>query len=230
MGDKRWITDKPRKEKYPDTHTREHAKQRLNCSIKNNKTDQQHSIHQESKLRKERLSVLYLNARSVSANGKADGIRNDLVEEDIDVCVIMETWLTGDENTDTVVCGNLTPQGYALVHTPRVNQRGGGVAIVCKNSFQVTKQTVTTYESFEHMEVLLQTGCDCVRLCVVYRPTSLSKPQFLEDFSDYLDQNTTTSGKLLILGDFNIQMDNETDTTARDMKDLIYSFNMGSAC
>ena len=31
---------------------------------------------------------------------------------------------------------------------------------------------------------------------------------------------------ILILVDFNIQMDNETDTTARDMKDLIYSFNM----
>ena len=76
------------------------------------------------------------------------------------------------------------------------------------------------------MEVLLQTGCNCVRLCVVYRPPSLSKPQFLVDFSDYLDQNTTTSGKLLVLGDFNIQMDNETDTTARDMTDLIYSFNM----
>ena len=25
------------------------------------------------------------------------------------------------------------------------------------------------------MEVLLQTGCNCVRLCVVYRPPSVSK-------------------------------------------------------
>ena len=170
------------------------------------------------------LHMLYLNARSV--NKKAGGICNDLVEEGIDICAITETWLTGDEDTNRVTCGTLTPPGYAMIHAPRKSRRGGGVAIVHKNSLTVSKQSTITYNTFENMEVLLQTGSECVRLCVVYRPPSSSKPQFLEEFTKYLDELATMSGKLLVLGDFNIHMDNHADATAQDLRDLLYSFNL----
>ena len=99
-----------------------------------------------------------------------------------------------------VTCGTLTPPVYAMIHAPRKSRRGGGVAIVHKNSLKVSKQSTITYNTFENMEVLLQTGSECVRLCVVYRPPSSSKPQFLEEFTKYLDELATMSGKLLVLG------------------------------
>ena len=76
------------------------------------------------------------------------------------------------------------------------------------------------------MEVLLQTGSDCVRVCVLYRPPSTSKSRFLDEFSEYIDQRATMSGKLLVLGDFNIHVDDASDGTAKDLKDLVYSFNL----
>ena len=82
------------------------------------------------------------------------------------------------------------------------------------------------YETFEYMEVLLQTKSECVRLCVVYRPPSSSKPQFLEDFSTYIDGLATMSGKLLVLGDFNIHIEKSTDEVAQKLRDLVYSFNL----
>ncbi len=113
-----------------------------------------------------------------------------------------------------------------MVHAARKDQHGGGVAIVHRDWLKVSKQTVNVYDTFEHMEVLLQTGSDCVRLCVVYRPPSSSKPQFLDDFNKYIDELATMSGKLLVLGDFNIHIDKPADSDAQTLRDLMYCLNL----
>ena len=136
---------------------------------------------------------------------KADDIADLMVERKIYICAITETWLSATES-DKIAIGNLTPPGYSVLHVPRSKGRGGGVGIVYRENLKIAKQKVSGYKSFECMEVLLSTGNDCIRLSVIYRPPTGGKSgqpssAFLEEFNQYVDGNTTTSGKLIKVSD-----------------------------
>ena len=61
---------------------------------------------------KTQLTLSYLNARSV--NNKTDVIAEDIIEGDIDICAITETWPRGGEQ-DRMTLGNLTPSGNKVL-------------------------------------------------------------------------------------------------------------------
>ena len=68
------------------------------------------------------------------------------------------------------------------------------------------------FTSFESMEVLLQSPKYCVRVIVIYRlhpkkKLNVSMSTFFEDVSQLLGYFTVSSGKLLLLGDFNLHVD-----------------------
>ena len=62
-----------------------------------------------------------LNVRSV--RNKTGAIYDHTIEENLDIFVFTETWLT---DYDCSVIAKLTPAGYAFKHTTRDNRRGGG--------------------------------------------------------------------------------------------------------
>jgi hypothetical protein len=159
---------------------------------------------------------------------KADSIAEYLVDKDVDVCAVTETWLrTGDE--DKIVIGNLIPDGYKLCHVARTGVKvkgGGGVAVIHRSNLKVTQQPTDSFSSFEHMEVLLSTANNCIRLSVVYRPPDMSLAMFQEEFSDYIDSHSTTSGRLLIVGDLNIHLESKTNKYACHFRELLNSHNL----
>lgn len=171
------------------------------------------------------LKVFLINARSVC--NKSHEIADFIVEEDIDILLITETWLSKATESNRVVLGNLVPAGYSIHHIPRAGRRGGGVGLVFKSSLDIKKQDTASYTSFEHVEALLRAGNDCFRLSVIYRPplgTKSSKPTsvFLEEFEDYVDSHTTTSGKLVLCGDFNFKYEDDKNQDTLKFKDLAY--------
>ena len=57
-------------------------------------------------------------------------LMNDYVfEQSIDVLAITETWLSSDENTQTII-NELCPEGYAFMHVQRMDRQGGGVGLL----------------------------------------------------------------------------------------------------
>ena len=78
------------------------------------------------------FATFLCNARSVRC--KAAQIRNLIIDNDIDILVITETWLSPQ---DDVILGRITPEGYSALHQGRENRGGGGVAIVHKNAVSV---------------------------------------------------------------------------------------------
>ena len=60
----------------------------------------------------------------------------------------------------------------------------------------------------------MTTNSDCFRLCVIYRPPGISVTDFCEDFENFIDSLATKSGKLLLVGDFNIHVDSFTNLSA----------------
>ena len=107
------------------------------------------------------LKVQYINARSI--RNKTEIIFIEIIDKEIDIFVITESWLTNDES-DIVSLQSIIPSGCKFMHLPKPNRtgRGGGVAVVHLDTFRKEEQHAVTYSTFEHMELLLTTGNSCI--------------------------------------------------------------------
>ncbi len=123
---------------------------------------------------------------------------------------LTETWMGGD--TDEVVIGELSPPGYTFINIPRPNDCHGGIGVLHHQSLklQVYPSTFTAI-SFEY--VIIVDTVNKINFVVTYRPypSSVNKfttSQFLTEFDDFLLYVNGLSGKIILLGDYNIQVDN----------------------
>ena len=119
----------------------------------------------------------------------------------------------------------MTPTGFGLQHRPRTTGHGGGVAVLEKSSI-TTSVEEKTFTSFESMEVTCRSSRGHLRLVVFYRPPSNSIPDFLDEFLGYMDSLINTTGRLLIVGDFNIHVDSSLDVYGDRLKTLLYSLHL----
>ena len=75
------------------------------------------------------------------------------------------------------------------------------------------------------MEVLLKAENMNTRISIIYRPPSLPFLQFMDDFTTYLDFNSTMSGNLLLVGDFIVHFNCLKDSNAKKIKDILTGMN-----
>ena len=157
---------------------------------------------------------------------------NDYVSEhNIDILAITETWLHGD-NFDSYFCRDICPEGFSFSHVPRSSSEGGGVGLLVRRQFKVTKIPFADFRSFEAIQVLLKsTGNLNLRLVNIYRPppspaNGLSIPLFLEEFRTFLEQCILTPEPLMLVGDFNFHIDRQTDCDAKRFVSILDSFDL----
>jgi len=173
------------------------------------------------------LKTALLNARSIC--NKSEDIKDFIVDNDIDILCITETWLSGDDR-DNIVIAQITPPGYAIYQKARKG-KGGGVAVILKDSLRVKQKSGGRCSSFEHIELLISTPAQYVRLVVVYRPPSCSKTGtnctvFGEEFENYIADLITSSGNLLITGDFNFHYQDNNNQDANKFRSLLSSISL----
>ena len=111
----------------------------------------------------------------------------------------------------------IAPIGYNIISHPRLLQRqGGGTAFVYKNGFNIVDKTDTRkFETMEFAEYNIMLKTETINMYVIYRPPSTSVLKFCEDLFDLLLDNIVQDrGKLILVGDFNIHVDdhNNPDT------------------
>jgi len=170
------------------------------------------------------VDVALLNSRSVK--NKAHIIKDFVVDHNIDLLAITETWLRPNE-TDEQVINEICPAGYNLLHVPR-ESRGGGVGLMHKKCFKIMKRPLDglSFTSFELIHLSLRYSSSDITLVIVYRPpNNQSISTFFDEFSNLLEKLAITPSKLLILGDFNFHVDT-TDPTAVRFINLLESFNL----
>ncbi len=121
-----------------------------------------------------------------------------------------------------------TPPSYCYKHEPRETGRGGGVATIYSDILNVTQKTGYRFDSFEilTLNVTLSDKQNksvlSLALATVYR---LPGPyDFLKEFADFLSDLLVNVDKALIVGDFNIHIDNTNDALR-----LLMSSKMSSA-
>ena len=144
-------------------------------------------------------------------------------------CVVLtETWLDEKKDINSVVLSSFIPDGY-IFHVPRCG-RAGGVGFVYKDNFHARLDASFEFSSFECMSVIFEAESFSFRFIVGYRvpPSVQNKIQssFITDFSDLIEQTSNLSGKLIILGDFNIHVDNNNDAETNQFLDLLDAFGL----
>ena len=177
------------------------------------------------------LAAALLNSQS--ARNKVDLISEAVIEHDIDILSLTETWLTNTPK-DEYYTKELSFSGYKLINVPHPGGggHGGGVAIIHQDG--LSAQTVATtgagYTTFGHCDVQFTNNSGLLNIIVVYHPPPTKRTghmvgDFLDEFRSLLEDRMSNPGCLVILGDLNFHVDNAADSNAKKFIDLLDLLN-----
>ena len=145
----------------------------------------------------------------------------------ISVCAITETWLKNDP--DDLGHKEIAPIGYNIISHPRsLGRQGGGTALVYKNGFKIVDKTDTRkFNTMEFAEYNIRLKTKVINMYVIYRLPSTSVLKFCEDLFDLLSDNIVQDrGKLLLVGDFNIHVDDHNNPDTITFNDFMESIGI----
>ena len=137
-------------------------------------------------------------------------------------CVLTETWI---KEEDTITSTRLCPNGYKSLSIPRLDKVGGGIAIVYKSKFNVSKAKGQPYKTVEPTCFNINTGYRIVNLIAIYMPPDSNILELCNEFTNLL-QNHINSSDLLLLEDFNIAVHKPLDAEPATFLEMLDSFNL----
>lgn len=164
-----------------------------------------------------------------SINSKSVLVSDVIVHGAIDLLVLVETWH---------ICSNdiplrrAAPAGYSIIDAPRpgfdisCSINHGGIAVIYRDAYVV--RAIDTHllpTSFELLACHLVAASSKLALVTVYRPSSHPVTEiFFEEFTSLLELLSTYSSNVVIMGDFNLHVDDVTDAAALRFLDLLDAF------
>ena len=145
---------------------------------------------------------------------------------DSDLCVITKMWLKGD---DSMAHKSIPLDGYKIGLHLRTNGRnGGGIALIYKEFLKVNEEWEMQNNQMvecSRFKIKLHSH-DAVNLYAIYRNPALSVIAFCEELATILEKNIIVDrGALLLIGDFNIHIDNLSHADTNTFNDFLDSFN-----
>ena len=168
----------------------------------------------------EQLHVIYYNVRSLFP--KIDELRAVCETSKPDIVCIVETWL--DHN---ITDNEVAIQDYQLFRLDR-NRHGGGIALFVH--FSLSCHILLTGGPFElefiSLSVLSQSSLCKFCTCLFYRPPS--SPVYIFDNLCTTLQilNPAVFRNFLLLGDFNVDVCNQTSYLYSHINDIMLSFSL----
>lgn len=174
---------------------------------------------------KNKLKLSVWNAQSVG--NKTDKLCDYVSDNDIDVLCLTETWLKSE---DSGIIGDLSPPGYSFINVPREHAEHGGIGVLFKSQIHLgllkTNVQFPKYKTFEYASV--SNTSRTLTLVVVYRtpPSTTNKlrvSEYLENFHEFVGIVDQLSGKILLVGDFNVHYDTPEKSHVRHFSTTLAS-------
>ena len=125
----------------------------------------------------------------------------------------------------------LLPPGYEIVHKPRQDKRGGGVAVIARTELRCKLKIALALTSFEAIIVTITSDQKVINMCVVYAPeckqsSAQSHNTFISEFTPILIDHLCKSLNVLLLGDFNYHVNAETNAYTKEFLGLLECFGL----
>ena len=160
------------------------------------------------------------NAQSLG--NKVDEVAQLLLDNQVDIACITETWLSSESGAITFA---IKEAGYEIDHAYR-SKRGGGVAILWKPHVKVRNNLKSkSYESFQYKNVVLL-GSVKINLFCIYRLQEIPISQFLQDLDNLLYTQSCSSDTIILTGDFNFHYEKSDSKNVEALEDLTSSYGM----
>ena len=164
--------------------------------------------------KQDKLCFLVWNARSL--NNKCDDTLCMLQDNNVDIAIISETWLPDQANTTTA---SVKSYGYNIIHDFRIDNRGGGTALIYKanHQFNIVNLNSDSLSTFEFTAGSIKCTSDMkILILCIYRTGPISR-KFFEELDLLFGAATLKSDYIIIGGDFNIH----TETINANASDLL---------
>jgi hypothetical protein len=173
-----------------------------------------------------KLTLCNANLRSV--RNKAAQLLDYVITSNVDILVMVETWLT---QHDSAIRSAITPDGYVFKDHPRQGRPGGGTGVLCRSSMNLKKVDAGEKTSFEFSEWQVDLDNRKFQICVIYRPPYSSQHPvptgiFMEEFPEYLENTVMCQESLLLIGDFNIHVDDSSDPHAAAFMNMLEALSL----
>ena len=151
------------------------------------------------------------------------------MSRDSDLCVITETWLQGD---DKMAHKSIAPDGYKIISHPRTDGRNDSrIPLIYKKFPKVNEEReMQNNQMMECNRFRIELDChNMVNLYAIYRNPALSVIVFCEELATILKKNILVDrGALMLIGDFNIHIDNPSHADTNIFNDFLYSLSLQS--
>ena len=170
------------------------------------------------------LSVV--NARSIY--NKLQSFQNYVQDNNTTMCAITETWLSNDEND--LRYKEIPPPGYKILSKPCTNgKKRGGIAVVYKALLNIKECPTSpqTSEIVEYMELTTNFKGIVCNIYTIYCIPNTSVIQFCSELSDLMENDVLQDhGHIIVLGNFNINMDKPEHPDMVTFNNFLESFNL----
>ena len=171
-------------------------------------------VQQIHKLPYRELNITHVNIWSITS--KIHQLQQVITLENCDVCAVTETWIKSGSEDEEFVTKSIPPEGYKFFSHPRLNGRTGwGTALIYKSNINIEEKSGTTRDllTMEYHDYKVCFKSLTLNLYVIYRFPNTSVLTFCTELATILERNILDmTGKLVLLGDFNMHMDVVDDT------------------
>ena len=198
-------------------------------SKKNNETQHESWKHETYKPKNDKLTLCFWNGQSIDQ--KTQIIKDFRLENDIDIYLLAETWLSESNHTKAIT--ELKDNTCNFINYPRpFNQLGGGLGCIYKKQLSVVRNIPPiTFTSMQVLELTLTIFSKKYVLVVIYRSESSAKHKysmstFFKEFSELMAHYNTMKHEVIITGDFNIHMNKPNNPHTRKLNTILNTFNL----
>ena len=174
------------------------------------------------------IKIGNVNARSV--RGKSELIFELLFKEDLDLLLVTESWLKNkDRDNIWLESQEFSKGSYTSVNVPRRGQkRGGGMLLISKRTIKCKLLEIVKHDLYEGAIWKVMTGSKELTLFAIYhppQPTGSNGP-FIDHILDKTSSLLKDFQNIIVMGDFNIQVNDFTDADATYLLDAMSALNL----